>query len=97
MRTTPTDAERLLWWAIRRGESGTRFRRQHPIGPYIVDFVSLSARLIVEVDGEHHSRETDGKRDSELERRGFRVLRFWNREVLRELDLVLDEIGRALV
>ena len=96
MRRDQTDAEGLLWWAIRSRELSVRFRRQHPVGPYIVDFVCLSERLIVEVDGEHHTEADDGARDRDLRRRGFRVLRFWNGDVFLELDLVLDEIVRAI-
>ncbi len=96
MRSDQTEAERLLWWAIRRRDLGVRFRRQHPVGPYIVDFVCLSEKLIVEVDGEHHDEATDGSRDRELVRSGFRVLRFWNGDVFLELDLVLEEIVRAI-
>jgi len=96
MRRDQTDAEGLLWWALRRGELGVRFRRQYSVGPYIVDFVCLSERLIVEVDGEHHSDAEDADRDRDLRRRGFRVLRFWNGDVFMELDLVLEEIVRTI-
>ncbi len=78
---------------------GLKFRRQQPIGPYIVDFVSLERRLVVEVDGGQHDqpdlRAADDERTLWLERNGFRVLRFWNNEVLANLEGVWEQISRA--
>ncbi len=85
LRKHPTDAERLLWRHLRlRQLGGYKFRRQQPLGPYIVDFVCLAKRLIVEVDGGQHAEqaEEDAQRTAWLEAQGFRVLRFWNTEVL---------------
>lgn len=75
-----------------------KFRRQHPVGPYIVDFVCLAARLVVEVDGGQHAEQQnhDLRRDNYIRKSGFRVLRFWNNEVLAQIDDVLVEILSAL-
>jgi very-short-patch-repair endonuclease len=85
LRSTATDAEIRLWSRLRRKQlNGFRFRRQHPIGAYIVDFFCPEAKLIVEVDGGQHNveEEKDEKRTSWLEERGYRVIRFWNNDVL---------------
>ena len=94
MRRQPTEAEERLWGELRdRRLDGIKFRRQVPVGPYVVDFACLEARLVVEVDGSQHAdSEHDEIRRSELERRGFRVLRFWNDEVLREVEAVCNTI-----
>ena len=88
MRRAPTDAEQRLWGALRnRRLDRLKFRRQAPIGPYIADFVCMEAKLIVELDGSQHAGSgRDRTRDAELEARGFRVLRFWNDDVMRDLD-----------
>ena len=96
MRSDSTDAEVLLWWAIRKRDLGVRFRRQHPIGPYIVDFVCLSHSLVIEVDGEQHGTPADRRRDHTLEELGFSVLHFWNGEIFTELNAVLDTIVETL-
>jgi very-short-patch-repair endonuclease len=99
LRREATDAERRLWAALRRNRfAGVHFRRQHPIGPYFVDFASLSARVVIEVDGNHHILQlhADARREAFLRARGFRVLRFSNREVLTELSAVEDAICSAL-
>jgi very-short-patch-repair endonuclease len=92
-----TDAERKLWLALRAHRlNGLSFRRQVPVGPYIVDFVCHDARLIVEVDGGQHADSVaDQRRDAWLESAGYRVLRFWNNEVLGNLDGVLSQIVDA--
>ena len=94
MRGDPTDAEAKLWWELRdRRLDGIKFRRQFPIGSYIADFVCLDAKLILELDGGQHSASRyDAVRDAELKARGFRILRFWNDEVIRELNAVCDTI-----
>ena len=96
MRHDPTDAEALLWWSLRRRELGTRFRRQHPIGRYIVDFVSLEHHLIVEADGSQHGGRYDQERDAYLRSVGFTVLRFWSWDVIRDLEGVASEIADEL-
>jgi very-short-patch-repair endonuclease len=93
-----TDAERRLWYLLRAHRfAGFKFKRQIPIGRYIVDFVCLAERLIIEVDGgQHADRDSDVRRDQWLEDQGFRVLRFWNNEVLNNTDGVLDVIVEHL-
>lgn len=93
-----TDAERALWWLLREKQvNGRRFRRQVPIDRYIVDFACLEARLIIEVDGgQHADSESDAARDAYLHANGFRVLRFWNNEVLSNREGVLTRIAEAL-
>jgi very-short-patch-repair endonuclease len=97
LRKNMTRAEMLLWSALRRKNiEGVRFRRQFPIGSYIADFVCLSAKLIIEVDGEPHveprRKAYDRRRSRWLNGQGFHVLRVWNDEVFREFDLVLAMI-----
>ncbi|WP_080921495.1 endonuclease domain-containing protein [Manganibacter manganicus] len=94
MRREATEAENRLWHELRgRRLDRIKFRRQVPIGNYIADFACLNSRLIVEIDGSQHAdSQGDQKRDAELKRRGFRVLRFWNDDVLRDLDSVCDTI-----
>ncbi len=99
LRNNPTDAERALWQQLRLRQFGDyKFRRQQPLGPYIVDFVCLEKRLIVEVDGGQHGEHTvyDAKRNTWLEAQGFRVLRFWNHEILQQIEAVKETIARAL-
>ncbi len=89
-----TEAEDRLWEELRgRRLDRLKFRRQVPVGAYVADFLCADAMLIVEVDGSHHAdSKHDRQRAAELNARGFRVLRFWNDEVLREMDSVCDTI-----
>ena len=99
LRKTPTDAERVLWTILRRRQvSGYRFRRQAPIGQYIVDFACFENRLVIEVDGGQHvdSANYDAMRTAWLKREGFRVMRFWNNQVLQETDAVREAIFLAV-
>jgi very-short-patch-repair endonuclease len=99
LRANLTDAERRLWSRLRLKQiDGHRFRRQVSIGPYIADFVCLDAKLVIEVDGGQHndSTEKDARRTALMEAQGFRVVRFWNDEVLGNTDGVLDVIRRHL-
>ena len=101
LRRNMTEGERRLWWLLRRKQlSGFRFRRQASIGPYVADFFCPSARLIVEVDGEPHTDEVQMRHDAErtrwLEARGYRVVRFWNLDVFKTPDDVVDAIARAV-
>ena len=99
LRHNATDAERLLWSRLRRRQlDGFRFRRQRPIGNYFCDFVCLSDRLIVELDGSQHVEQAgyDAERDAFLRSNGYRVLRFWNGDVMARLDTVLETIFEAL-
>lgn len=101
LRRQQTDAELLIWQCLRtRRLHECKFLRQHRVGPFYLDFVCLEIGLIVELDGSQHlepqQQHADGLRTLFLERMGYRVLRFWNDEVLRETDSVLDEIARAV-
>jgi len=99
MRREPTDAERRLWAALRARRFGPfKIRRQRAIGPFIVDFVCIERRLIVELDGGQHAlaQPYDDARTRYLETRGFRVLRFWNNDVLANTEGVLTMIVAAL-
>ena len=95
LRSNATDAERVLWqWLRSKQIEGMRFRRQHPIGRYFADFACVEAKLIVEVDGGQHNESThDGLRDAWLSAEGWTVLRFWNSEVLGNLEGVLQAIA----
>jgi len=99
LRKDPTNAERLLWSRLRRRQlDGFKFRRQHQIGLYICDFASLDAAVVVELDGSQHvdRHDYDLRRDNFLRSAGFRVLRFWNNDVLVNLDGVVETIYEAL-
>jgi very-short-patch-repair endonuclease len=97
MRKEATNADRRMWSKLRDGRlNGLKFRRQVPIGDAIADFVCYQHKLIIEVDGEQHSdRARHVRRDAELTRRGFRILRFWNIDVMRNTRSVLDTILAA--
>ncbi len=101
LRRRMTEAERRLWWHLDRiPVPGTHFRRQAPIGPYIVDFTCHRPKVVIEVDGAQHGfdqhAQNDVVRTEWLESQGYRVLRFWNREILFQIDVVLDTIYAAL-
>ena len=98
LRQNATDVERRLWYALRERLIGWKFRRQHPIGGRIADFACPRAKLVIELDGSQHaSRElADHRRTAELIRHGYRVLRFWNNDVLDNLDGVLEAIRLTL-
>jgi adenine specific DNA methylase Mod/very-short-patch-repair endonuclease len=101
MRHAPTDAEQRLWYFLRdRRLGGYKFRRQHPVGNYIADFACIEGRLIVELDGGQHAelfqQEKDEAKTAFFTERGFRVLRFWNHQVLNDTQAVLEEILRVL-
>ena len=100
MRRDPTPAEHALWQRVRnRRVGGAKFRRQYAIERFIVDFVCLEHRLIIEVDGDIHEQqqEYDAVRQAFLEAQGFRVIRFTNAEVMRSPDGVVEIIGEALM
>ena len=96
LRRQSTKAERRLWSALRARRLGFKFRRQVPLCGYIVDFACFEKRVVIEVDGAQHAsavgRAADRVRDARLGAAGFRVLRFWNAQVERELDTVLEQI-----
>lgn len=95
LRRDQTDAERKLWFRLRdRRLAGLKFRRQMPLGSYVVDFCCESTRLVIEVDGGQHSaaEARDARRSSDLEAMGYLVLRFWNNDVLQNTDGVVESI-----
>ncbi len=98
LRQTMTDAEKKLWAALRdRRLGGHKFRKQQPIGPYIVDFVCQEHGLIVEADGsQHFENDYDVRRDAFLQSTGYRVLRFWNNDILTNMHGIADTILLAL-
>ena len=101
LRQRQTDAERKLWAKLRGKQlEGVKFRRQQPIGPYIVDFVSFEGKLVIEVDGGQHNedtvREKDEARTALIKGKGYRVLRFWDNEVLTNIEGVLEKIRESL-
>jgi very-short-patch-repair endonuclease len=99
LRATATDAERCLWIRLSaRQVAGTRFNRQFPIGPFICDFVSRTAKLVIEVDGGQHAGQTDedAGRTAYLMSQGYRVIRFWNNDVLQNTDGVVRAIEQEL-
>jgi very-short-patch-repair endonuclease len=100
LRRNLTPSEKLLWERLRHRQLARhRFRRQHPIGPVIVDFCCLSRKLVIEVDGPIHRerRRQDFQRDLMLKRRGYRILRFTNRQVETQMNEVLSAIEAALL
>jgi very-short-patch-repair endonuclease len=100
LRKNMTDAERVLWQCLRNRQlAGYKFRRQKPIGSYIVDFVCIEKKIIIEVDGGQHAlqQEYDSERSDYLKRKGYKILRFWNHDVLKEKDAVLDRIHKCLI
>ena len=98
LRRDRTKAEHVLWQHLRRRRcQGCKFRFQHPIPPYVADFVCLERRLIVEVDGSQHNEDVDAIRTRFLESRGFTVLRVWNNDVLQNMEGVFEAIERALL
>jgi very-short-patch-repair endonuclease len=100
MRAEPTDAERVLWQRLRHDIKlvDSHFRRQAAIGPFIVDFASRKAKLVVELDGGQHDwqQAADASRTRRIEAAGYRILRFWNNDVLGNLEGVLNEVQSAL-
>ena len=98
LRKRSTDTERYLWRILRDRQIGSfKFRRQHPIGSYVVDFLNLEKKLIVELNGGQHASDPgDKRRDEWLRGEGYRVLRFWDTEVLNNVEGVLEVIREAL-
>jgi very-short-patch-repair endonuclease len=101
LRRKQTDAEKKLWSALRsRKFENSKFRRQEPIGKYIVDFVSMDRELIIELDGGQHNQQSEQEKDEArtkwLESRGFRVIRFWNNDVLLNIEGVGLRILEAI-
>jgi very-short-patch-repair endonuclease len=100
LRKRMTDAERRLWRHLRNRElGGWKFRRQYPVGPYIVDFIYVEKNLVIEGDGGKHAEkeELDIQRSEYLNKMGYRVFRFWNNQVLQETEAVLEKILAILM
>ena len=98
LRSGMTDAERRLWSRLRYEQLGVKFRRQHPIGPYVLDFACLAPKLVIEIDGSQHLDQLayDGRRTAWLQSQGFEVLRFWANEVLSQTDASVSRIIQSL-
>jgi 5-methyltetrahydrofolate--homocysteine methyltransferase len=101
LRKRPTEAEKRLWFKLRESQAdGLKFRRQEPIGKYIVDFVNFENKLVIEIDGGIHqrveTRKEDQQRTAWLKSEGFRVIRFWNSSVLNNLDDVVKKIKKEV-
>ena len=98
LRKNMTEAEKLFWYHVRdRQLSGYKFRRQLPVGPYVADFACLETKLIVEIDGgQHNGSLGDIKRDADLNTAGFKVARYWNNDVLNNIDGVLSTLTLTL-
>jgi len=96
LRRKSTDVEKLLWSRLRSRQLGAKFVRQFPIGPYVADFAARSARLVIELDGGQHDDAIDAPRTAVIEAHGYRVIRFWNNELIENLDGVLAVIVREL-
>ncbi|MFT4267131.1 MAG: DUF559 domain-containing protein [Xenophilus sp.] len=93
LRKEMTDAERKLWQCLRGGQlEGLKFRRQHPLPPYIVDFCCIEKKLIVELDGSQHTSQMDAVRTRCLESQGWRILRFWDHDALMQTEAVIEVI-----
>ena len=96
LRANMTGVETRMWWRLRARQLGVKFRRQHPIGPYIVDFACCRAKLVVEIDGEMHEKAYDIRRDRWLESLGWRVMRLVLQEIDEGLDAAVDAIAFEL-
>ena len=97
LRKNMTEAELKLWYYLRNRQLGVKFRRQCPIEDYIVDFASFNVKLIIEVDGGQHADSySDKARDKHLKMKGFKVLRFWNNDVLRNIGGVIENIRQEI-
>ncbi len=96
LRQSQTDAEKVMWNHLKAKRFlGLKFRRQHPVGPFIADFICLEAKLIVEVDGgQHCENKKDASRTAFLNKEGYKVVRFWNNDVLRDTAAVLSSLSR---
>ena len=98
MRSQQTEAEQRLWFYLRAQRfMGLKFKRQKPIGAFIVDFICMELRLIVEADGGQHGDEYDQQRNNRLQQQGFTVLHFWNHDILQRTESVLEHIRQAVL
>lgn len=96
LRREMTDAERVLWSHLRGGQMGVKFTRQFPVGGYVADFACRSLRLAIECDGGQHSDDVDAMGTAAIQAHGYRVIRFWNHEIMSNIDGVLEAIAREI-
>lgn len=96
LRLNSTEAEKTIWSLLRRKTLGCKFRRQHPVDHYIADFICIERGLVIEIDGGQHTPEVDAVRSNYFQKRGYRILRFWNNEVLENKEGVYDRIVVAI-
>jgi len=98
LRNNPTPEENILWQRLRNNRLGFKFRRQHSIGNFIADFYCPAKKLIIEIDGGQHlnNKEKDSERSNYLESLGFKVIRFWNKEINLEIDTVINKVETEL-
>ncbi len=98
LRSNMTEAEQRLWRRLRNAQLGVAFRRQYPVGPYVVDFACVPLKLLIELDGGQHmeAQAYDQRRDTWLRSKGFRLLRFWNHDVMQNIDAVVEAIWREV-
>lgn len=98
LRSNQTEAEQRLWYYLRAHRfRGLKFKRQKPIGPFIVDFVCMELRLVIEADGGQHGDDKDRCRDAWFREQGFIVLRFWNHDILGQTEAVLERIQQTVI
>ena len=100
LRKNPTKAENLLWQRLRNRQlEGFKFRRQQPVGPYVVDFVNFEKKIVIEIDGGQHAilKEKDKNREAWLNAEGFEVMRCWNNDVFENLDGIVEAIRDKLI
>jgi very-short-patch-repair endonuclease len=97
MLKLPTDAEKVMWRLLREGFPSARFRRQVPIRRFVADFASHQMRLVIEVEGGQHGEEADATRTAQIESEGYRLIRFWNNDVLTNREGVHMTIAAALL
>jgi very-short-patch-repair endonuclease len=96
LRQDMTEAEKAVWLIIKTNFPKYKFRRQHPVDDYIVDFICIQKSLIIEVDGGQHTEEKDKARTEQLQKRGYRILRLWNNESLKNKEGVYQRIAEEL-
>jgi len=96
LRKEMTDAERKLWSVLRGSQlEGLKFRRQHPVPPYVADFCCIEKKLVVELDGSQHNVQSDWPRSRALQSQGWRIIRFWDHDVLLATEAVVEAIWNA--
>lgn len=96
LRNNPTEAEKKLWQALKESNLGTKFRRQYPIGPYFADIVCKEKMVVIEIDGGQHNPLSDKNRTDYIEAKNYRIIRFWNNDVLGNIEGVMTQIINTL-